>query len=301
MIPPHRPTAAFRLMGTIVKQHANGLMTRLRCLREDLPPTARKIALFIEENAESVIRMSITEVAEQAGASEGSVVGLCRRLGASGFQELKIWLARELVEPIRFIQENLTERDSFAVASRRIFAAHLASLAETEKLLAPEALDRAVALLRGARRIEVYGIGSSAPIAEDLAYRLLQLGLPAHAVVDSHIQAVSAATAGAEVTTVTISHSGSTNETLLATRLAREAGARTIGITRFGKSPLQRHCEVILHTIANETKYRPEAMSSRVAQLAIIDTLVSCCALADPARSVTNLQRSAHILSAKRC
>lgn len=251
----------------------NGMLARIRHLREDFPPTARRIADFIETNAEEVIRMSITELAEQTGASEGSVVGLCRRVGAGGFQDLKILLAGDLVEPVRFIQEDLQETDDFTRVGERIFSAHAASLAETRKLLSFEALERAVAIVQNARRIEVYGIGSSAPIAQDLAYRLLQLGLDAKAVVDSHVQAVSAAMASAEVAAITVSHSGSTVETVLATRLAKEAGAMTVGITRLGKSPLARHCDVVLHTVANETRYRPEAMSSRVAQLAIIDTL----------------------------
>ena len=155
-------------------------------------------------------------------------------------------------------------------------------------------------LLRAARRIEVYGIGSSGPIAQDLAYRLLQLGRDAKVVSDSHIQAVSAAMTDSSTAVVTISHSGSTRETVLATRLAREAGARTIGITKLGKSPLARYCDIVLHTIANETRYRPEAMSSRVAQLALIDTLVSCCALADAKRSVAKLELSARIIAGKR-
>jgi DNA-binding MurR/RpiR family transcriptional regulator len=283
-----------------VKQPTNGLLAKVRHSQADLPPTARRIASYIERNAEDVIRMSITELAEQAGASEGSIVSLCRRLGASGFQELKILLARDLVEPVQFIQEDLQEGDSFADVSDRIFSAHASSLADSRKLLSIDALTKAVRLIRKAKRIDVYGIGSSAPIATDLGYRLLQLGLDAKAVVDSHVQAVSAAMAGSSVATVTVSHSGSTVETVLATRLAKQAGAATIGITRLGKSPLQRHCDVVLHTVANETRYRPEAMSSRVAQLAIIDTLVSCCALADARRSVGNLQRSAQVISEKR-
>ena len=284
----------------IPKPAQNGMLARIRHLREDFPPIARRIADVIEANAEEVIRMSITELAEQTGASEGSVVGLCRRVGAGGFQDLKILLAGDLVEPVRFIQEDLQETDDYTRVGERIFSAHAASLAETRKLLSLEALERAVAILRNARRIEVYGIGSSAPIAQDLAYRLLQLGLDAKAVVDSHVQAVSAAMTSVDVAAVTVSHSGSTVETVLATRLAKEAGAMTVGITRLGKSPLARHCDVVLHTVANETRYRPEAMSSRVAQLAIIDTLVSCCALERPDHSAEKLQLSARVLSEKR-
>ena len=41
-------------------------------------------------------------------------------------------------------------------------------------------------------------------------------------------------------------------------------------------------------------------MSSRVAQLAIIDVLVSSCALVDPTRSVEHLERSARVIAEKR-
>lgn len=281
-------------------QPKSGVLARIRHGRADLPKTANRIAVYIEEHAEEVIRMSITELAEKVEASEGSVVSLCRRLGISGFQELKISLAGELVEPVRLIQEDLKQGDDYGDVADRVFSAHASSLSETRKLLSPDALTKAVELIRNAERIEVFGIGSSAPVASDLAYRLLQLGHRAHAVIDSHVQAVCATMMDKRATAITVSHSGSTVETILATRLAREAGASTIGITRYGKSPLQRYCEVVLHTVANETRYRPEAMSSRVAQLAIIDTLVSCCALSDPRRSAAKLQRSALVISEKR-
>ena len=280
--------------------HAGGLLARIRQLLHDLPPTAKRIAAVLVERSDEVIHMSITDVAELADASEGSVVSLCRRLGASGFQELKILLARDLVEPVRFIQQDLHEEDSIERVSDLIFMAHAQSLAETRRLISIEALERAVRVIRAAGRIEVYGIGRSAPIAEDLAYRLLQIGLRATAAVESHVQAVSASMTSPDVAAITISHSGSTVETVLATRLAKEAGAKTIGITRYGKSPLQRYCDVTIHTVANETRYRPEAMSSRVAQLAIIDVLVSSCALVDPTKSVEHLERSARVIAEKR-
>ena len=281
-------------------EEKTSILTLIRHSSAGLPPTARRIATYIDQHAQDVIRMSITELAEQTDASEGSVVGLCQRLGIDGFQELKILLSRDLVDPVRMIQEDLRESDSVSDVAEHVFAAHIASLQETRKLLVSQSLTRAVEILRAARRIEVYGIGSSGPIAQDLAYRLLQLGRDAKVVSDSHIQAVSAAMTDSSTAVVTISHSGSTRETVLATRLAREAGARTIGITKLGKSPLARYCDIVLHTIANETRYRPEAMSSRVAQLALIDTLVSCCALADAKRSVAKLELSARIIAGKR-
>jgi RpiR family transcriptional regulator, carbohydrate utilization regulator len=279
---------------------STGLLTRLRHLHSSLPPKIGRLAAFILEHANDVIRMTITEVAEGSGTAEGTVVNLCRRLGVSGFQELKIMLTRDLVEPIQAIHQDIREGDSFDVVADRIFTSHSTSLAETRRLLSGGTLDAAVQAINKAKRIEIYGVGSSAPIAQDLAYRLLQLGLAAYAIVDSHIQAVAAAMTGPSVTTITVSHTASTIETVTATRYAKEAGARTIGITRLGKSPLQKYCDILLHTVANETKYRPEAMSSRVAQLAVIDTLVSCCALSNSKNAIAKLQLSTRVLSGKR-
>ena len=137
------------------------ILTRINYIQGDLPPAAKRIAAYIAANPEGVLHMSITEVAEKADASEGSVVGLCRRIGASGFQELKILIAREFVKSVQFIQEDLRETDTAAEVSDKIFAAHSTSLADTRKLLSSDSLNKAVAILRGAKRIEVYGIGSS--------------------------------------------------------------------------------------------------------------------------------------------
>ncbi len=277
-----------------------GLFVRLRELVPTLPDKAQRIGRYVLAHPAEVIGMSITDLAENAGASEGSIVTFCRRLGSAGFADFKLALSRDLVEPLQIIHEDLEEDDDGRTVARRVFQAHARSLRDTEELLDVVALERAVALLRAAQRIEVYGIGSSAPIAMDLGYRLLQLGFVVKTEVDSHVQAVSAGMAGQGTTVLTISHSGSTAETVLATQLAKEAGAATIGITRLGRSPLQRYCDVLLHTVANETRYRPEAMSSRVAQLAIIDTIISCCALAESPRSIAQLRTSAEIISKKR-
>src|SRR5580704_7509448 len=103
---------------------ARELLPRLRHLGPRLPPTAARIAKVIAERPEEVIRMSITELAEHANASEGSIVGLCRRFGVSGFQDLKIVLARGLVDPVKTIQEDLHEDDDAATVADCVFAAH---------------------------------------------------------------------------------------------------------------------------------------------------------------------------------
>lgn len=111
---------------------------------------------------------------------------------------------------------------------------------------------------------------------------------------------MSAALSGPEVAVLTISHSGSRIGTVTATRLAREAGARTVVITEFGRIPIAAHAGVLLHTTARETRYRTEAMTSRIAQFAVLGALVSRIAPAPGPAAAEALRRSAETLALRR-
>ncbi|POR48270.1 MurR/RpiR family transcriptional regulator [Bosea psychrotolerans] len=277
-----------------------GALDRLQALRANLPPTAARIADFFISHAGEVVHMSVTEVAERTGASEGSVISLCQQLGARGFQQVKIALARDLVQPVQFIHEDLARSDDTGTVIEKIFRSDFQALHDTMKVLDTGAMEAAVAAILKARRVELYGIGSAAPIAEDANYRLLRIGVEAKVVVDSHVQAISASLTGPDVAVITISHSGSTHETVTATKLAKEAGATTICITNFGKSPLLAHADIVLHTMARETQFRTEAMTSRIAQLAIIDALIACLSLADYDKALATIGKTFDVLSTKR-
>ncbi len=278
----------------------DGVLERLRAIRPQLPPTAARIADFILLKAAEVVHMSVTEVAEGAEASEGSVVALCQQLGARGFQQVKIALARDLVQPVQFIHEDLTRDDDTPTVIEKIFRGNLQALQDTLKVLDPVQMQRAVNLILKAKRVEVYGIGSAAPVAEDANYRLLRIGVVSKVVVDSHVQAISASLAAPDVTVLTVSHSGSTHETVASTRLAKEAGAKTICITNYGKSPIQNYADVVLYTMARETRFRTEAMTSRIAQLAIVDALIAALALATYDTAVATIAKTFDVLSIKR-
>lgn len=293
--PPGRQRRNPRSHGPI-----SGVRARIDSLLGSLAPTSRRIAEFILAHAGDVVHMSVTEVAERTRASEGAVIKLCKQIGATGFQQLKISLAQDLVQPTEFIHEDLQRDDDVATVVQKIFHSGVNALTDTLNVLDSVSMARAVQILLEAERIELYGIGSAAPIAEDAYYRLMRIGLNAKVVIDSHIQAISASLCGPEVAVLTVSHSGSTVETVAAMRLAREAGARTICITNLGKSPIQAYSDVILSTNARETKFRTEAMTSRIAQLCIVDALIACLALANHDEAVAAIQHTFDVLSEKR-
>jgi DNA-binding MurR/RpiR family transcriptional regulator len=275
-------------------------LARLRIARRGMAKGAGRIADFILDNPSAIVRMSVTELAEATCSSEGSVVNLAKALGLTGFQQLKLSLAQETVQPVQYIQEDLDRSDDIATATQKVFHGGMQALRDTLSVLDPKALAKAVALFRAAKRIEIYGVGSAAPIAEDAFYRMMRIGLEAKVAVDSHVQAISASLTGPHVAVLTISHSGATHETIAATRLAKEAGAKTVVITNFAKSPIQNHADVVLFTMARETMFRTEAMTSRIAQLCVVDALIAALALDDYDRATQTLRSTFDTLSIKR-
>ncbi len=276
------------------------VLARIRIRLANLGPSTRSIAGFVLENPGQVVGMSVTELAEATSASDGSVINFCRQLGLSGFQQFKLSLAQETVKPVQFIHEDLQPGDDSAAVCRKMFSAGIQALRDTLSVLDPDAVASAVKAIKAAERIEIYGIGSSAPIAEDAQYRMLRIGLNVKVVTDSHIQAISASLTGPKVVVLTISHSGATHETLASTRLAKEAGATTIVVTNFANSPIQAFADIKLFTMSRETKFRTEAMTSRIAQLCVLDALVAGIALDDYEHSVSVLQKTFNVLALKR-
>jgi len=277
-----------------------GVLAKLEGILPSLGPKATRIAEFILSRPEDVIHMSVTDVAELVESSEGSVVGLCQRIGLAGFQQLKIGVATDLVQPVQFIHEDLKQTDTPTEVLAKITHSNIQALYDTLSIVDPAELERATTAISTAGRVEVYGIGSAAPIAEDVHYRMLRIGLNSKVEIDSHRQAISASLTGPDVATLTISHSGSTRETVDATRLAKEAGATTICISNYGRSPIQAYTDIILHTMAKETRFRTEAMTSRIAQLCIVDVLIACLALRNYETTVATIKRTFDTLSLKR-
>jgi DNA-binding MurR/RpiR family transcriptional regulator len=294
-----RPDGA-RQAATPALKPVDNALTRIRVAYPTMAKGAQRIADFILAQPSEIVGMSVTELSDATDVSEGSVINFCRAIGLSGFQQMKLSLAQELVQPVQFIQEDLARDDDVDTVRRKIFHSGIQALRDTMSVLEPQALTAARDVLHGARRIEIYGIGSSAPIAEDAHYRMLRIGLDVRVVVDSHIQAISASRCTPDVAVLTISHSGATHETVVATRLAREAGAKTVVITNYARSPIQSVADVVLFTMARETKFRTEAMASRIAQLCVVDALIAALAMANYERSTEALRQTFDVLSMKR-
>jgi len=250
-----------------------GCWLRLRELAPSLAEAERRVATFVVRYAQQVPEMSITELAERCRTSEATVVRVCKRLGLRGYQELRIRLSAELATEQPQIAGEVRRGDGLEQACEKVFAATGAALQETLRVLNRSALARVVERVARARRVDLYGVGASGVVAVDAALKLLRIGVQAQAFTDPHLQATSAALLGHRDVAVGISHSGSTKDTVEALRVARGSGAFTVAVTQVGASPITRVADVVLNTVAREPLRREAALGSRMAAMAVLDSV----------------------------
>ena len=272
----------------------------VRAASGSLPPAEARVAQALLTRGADVVHSSVTEVALAADTGVGTVVRACQSLGFKGFQAAKIALAQDLLPLDERPRTDVVEGDSPAEVLAKLADASGDALRRAVASVAPDALGRATELIAGARRVLCLGVGTSAPLAQDTAYRLATIGIDADAPPDVHVQHVRARLLKENDVALAVSHTGATQETLGAVRGAREAGAAIIAITSFSTTPLTELADVALVAGGRETRYRVEAMASRLAHLLVIDTLYTSLVLASPRRAQPAQQLTADVLAEHR-
>lgn len=275
------------------------ILPRIRATLPSLIPSDARVAREILENPEGVIHLSVGDVASAAGTSASTVVRCCQRLGFRGFQHLKIALAQDGVH-----NRGLEHHDAAKGSSHEILGRVLSSAArvlqDSLSTVGIREFEEAVGVLRRARRVLFVGVGTSAPLAQDAAYRFLTIGVRAEAPPDVHAQHVAARLLKPGDVCFAVSHTGATRETVTSVKAARESGATTVAVTSFSQSPITEFTQIVLVAGGPELSFRLEAMTSRIAHLSVLDALIVAVAIKTRKRSNAALDTTADVLGEHR-
>ncbi|CAM3648426.1 MurR/RpiR family transcriptional regulator [Cohnella lubricantis] len=252
-------------------------MSILNAIREKLDALhlkERELAEFLLERPEQAVQMTISDLAQQAGSSTATVSRFCRSFHFQNFADFKMRLAAELArQPAQAQYQDIVAGNPLQEIVSAITANHIRSITDTTRSLDLQQLKAAVSALHSAKRIDLYGVGTSGTIAQDFFHKLIRIGKAANAYSDPHMQITSAASLTERDVAVGISYSGETPETVHALRSAKEQGAVTISIAKFGNNTLADAADIRLFTSTSEEGMRRGDMASRMAQLHVVDIL----------------------------
>jgi len=244
-----------------------------------LTPAEQRVADFILNDPGKVIYMSVTELAEKCDVGDGTVVRFAHDIGLSGYQELKLILSRDLSNSFEYVLEDVSPEDSLEDIVRKITNRNLRAIADTTQLISIDSLNRAIEAIYKARRVEFYGVGASGFTALEAKYKFLRIGILCDALTDPHLQAMSASTLNSRDVAIGVSHSGATKDTVDSIKVAKNAGATTICITNFARSPITEFTDIVLLTASPEAPLASGAIRSIVSQLHVLALLFTGVAM----------------------
>ncbi len=277
------------------------VLTSIKALYPQMGRGEKRIADWILLHPHKIISMSISELADVCGCGDATIVRFSRRLGLLGYQGLKIGIAQELSSLDKPQELSVvTSNDSCFEIFKKREQEVVVALEYTRNVLSPEALETAAKTIMKANNIVLFGLGSSAPIVIDAQHKFLRANLPARAYSDNHMQAIVASHLSKDDVAIGVSHSGSSTDIVYALKLARQQGATTICITNHGNSPITKQSDICLFTKAEETKHSILAMSSRIAQLCIIDSIYNYIVVNKTADALEAIRETERALEEKK-
>ena len=278
----------------------NGLMN-IKQHRDSLSPKLQILADYILAHPNDIMHMTITELAERSTCSEASIFRMCKTLGYLGFQDFKIAIAQGVSKsPTINIHDDIHPDDDARTLLEKVFNAHMRGFKETMELIDAKALEAAISLLESAPRIEFFGNGGSGSVAMDAYHKFMRIGIPCFYQTDNHFQATSVGIMPTDSVILAISHTGSNKSLIDVLLMAKTRGIKVIAITSYLKSPLSQVADITLCSPTQEIKHRPEANSSRLAQLGIVDTLYVGVSLRHQEQTLKNIDEMRHMISSQR-
>ena len=235
----------------------------------------KKIADYMMENTAAVVDMTGGELARASGTSDATVSRFCRRCGFKGFHNLKLTLAREVLEDEQKDQSvsNDIDRGDIRQSLQNILANKVAELTETVNMMDADNLEQILSRLENARMVQLAAVGNTIPVAMDGAFKLNQLGIPAVAGEIWETQAAYTFNLGPEDVVLIISNSGSSRRLQSLAQGARENRSTVIVITNNPDSPLARISDYRIVTATREKLLTEEFWFSRVTATAVMEIL----------------------------
>lgn len=229
---------------------------------------------YIKNNLEEVVYKPISQIAKEINIGDATITRFARKMGFSSLQDFKVTLAQEISTNVnnKNIINSSIENDEPAIdTAKKLLNSNINILANTVDILNGEDIHRCSELIANARRIYFIGIGYSGIIAQDSNYKFMRIGLNCSSFDSSHTMIMMSSIMEEGDLIIAISHSGETQEVIKAVKIAKENNVKIISITENKESSLKEISDVHLGYISGETILETGSISSKLAQIFIID------------------------------
>ncbi|MDH3432204.1 MAG: MurR/RpiR family transcriptional regulator [Gammaproteobacteria bacterium] len=261
----------------------------------DLSRAEQRVARWVTQHPKRAAKATLAEVARECGASEPTVIRFCRRIGLGGFRDFTIELTAALSRPASYTHRDVRADDDIADAAAKVMESSIQALVDVRSRLSSMPIAAAVQSMSGARQLAFAGLGASGHVALDSCHKFFRLGIPCTPLTDTPTILQYASIAGPGDVLIVVSQTGRWPEISRAAELAQNGGAAVIALTN-PETHLAAVADIVFPYYALEDTSIYTPMSSRLAQLALLDALQVALALEIGAPAMKKLRQTKNAL-----
>lgn len=241
-----------------MREIEKSVLDKILCIYKSLHEAEKKIADYIINNKEKVIEMTVSELALESSVSEATIVRFCKKCDLKGFYDLKIKIAKEMVNLKSSNISNELDSNNIMQSLQNILANKIEELKQTISMMNEGNIKRILEAIKGARIVQFAAVGNTIPVAMDGAYKFNQLGISSVTNTIWETQLAFSYTLTKEDVVIVISNSGASKELVALLEIANERQATTISITNHENSPVANKSKYHINTSTREKLFLDE-------------------------------------------
>ncbi|HGS2830185.1 TPA: MurR/RpiR family transcriptional regulator, partial [Streptococcus pneumoniae] len=233
-----------------------------------------------------------SEIVSKVKVGEGTLNRFCKKIGYSGFQELKLKMTKDILE----LESQKMSSDTFIDEIKNNY---LSIVESTRKLIDGRQIELAIKLIREANQILMIGVGSSGNAAREFESSLLRIGIISKTVIDTHFQLMHTALLKDNDLIIAFSLSGSTKEVEETLLNAKRKNVKIISITNYSSRNIAKLSDCVLLTSKKESYLEGGSLMAKASQLFIIDVICTRLSLINYEDTICKKEEIASLLSNK--
>lgn len=253
------------------------------------------VVTYLLNDTEEATALTIHELAKRTYSSASTIIRLCKKLGFKGYKDFSRSLVYEWAkrkDPEVKYDRDIEKESSLQEVADKILYRSVAALEKTRALIEPETIKNCVCLFEQSTKIVFFGVGSSLLVGQDAQAKFMRINKICFCEADFQAQLVLAKNMDECDTGIIISYSGLTREMLDIAAILKKRKVPMISVTRFADTELSAMADYRLWVASSEYLVRSAAMTSRLAQLYVIDILYAAYVQLDYEKNIERIQRT---------
>ncbi|RNA66628.1 MurR/RpiR family transcriptional regulator [Alteribacter keqinensis] len=221
-----------------------------------LNDTDDQIIEYILANKEEVTDCSIQALASRLYTVPNTITRLCKKLGYTGYSQLKNSLMEEIEE------EAVAPKDSFSF-----------NLDKTLSLIDHDKVSQVAKMMVNARKVLFFGVGDTAPYCELMVKNLKIVSKQTEFSIHRHETLFAMEQLTKQDMAFFLSMSGETKDVLDMAEIGKEKGVKLVSLTHFTHNSLKTLTDVNLYCYSPEMRINGFNVTDKTPMMAVLRIL----------------------------